>query len=317
MPTRCWIAPEMPSARYSFGATVWPELPTWRSIGSQPASQIGRDAASSAPSASASCCASGDVLLPLDAAADRDDALGLRQIDRLLRLLERRLGLLADRRRVDGRRRARAPAPAPRPWPPASARNAPIWNVTRCGAGPCGTTSAVSLPWNIGRANAASPPAALIAGDVGDERAVEPRGQLRREVARLVGVRQQHERRRQLRRSRPAAPRRSRPACSALERRVLDGDDFRRPAPRRARAATPSTPAPSTAIVDRRRRRQLLRRGDRFPRRAIQRAVALFGDDEDHAITRASSRSRAHQLLARPRPASPAISCVFLAFSGT
>ena len=45
------MAPEMPSARYSFGATVWPELPTWRSIGSQPASQIGRDAASSAPSA--------------------------------------------------------------------------------------------------------------------------------------------------------------------------------------------------------------------------------------------------------------------------
>ena len=74
----------MPSARYSFGATVWPELPTCRSIGSQPASQIGRDAAISAPSASASCCASGDVRLLLDAAADRDDPLGLRQVDRLL-----------------------------------------------------------------------------------------------------------------------------------------------------------------------------------------------------------------------------------------
>ena len=58
MPTRCWIAPEMPSATYSFGATVWPELPIWRSIGSQPLSQIGRDAASSAPSAAASCSAS-------------------------------------------------------------------------------------------------------------------------------------------------------------------------------------------------------------------------------------------------------------------
>ena len=33
----------------------------------------------------------------------------------------------------------------------------------------------------------------LIAGDVGDERAVEPRRQLRREVARLIGVRQQHD----------------------------------------------------------------------------------------------------------------------------
>ena len=59
-------------------------------------------------------CASGDVRLLLDAAADRHDALGLREIDRLLRLLKRRLGLLADRRRVDGdaqrahRRRRRA-----------------------------------------------------------------------------------------------------------------------------------------------------------------------------------------------------------------
>jgi hypothetical protein len=39
---------------YTFGATVCPELPTCRSIGSQPASQIGRDAASSAPRALAS-----------------------------------------------------------------------------------------------------------------------------------------------------------------------------------------------------------------------------------------------------------------------
>ncbi|OLD20931.1 MAG: hypothetical protein AUJ01_03255 [Acidobacteria bacterium 13_1_40CM_3_65_5] len=42
-----------------------------------------------------------DVGLLLDAAADRHDALGLREIHRLLRLLERRLGRLADRRRVD------------------------------------------------------------------------------------------------------------------------------------------------------------------------------------------------------------------------
>src|ERR1035441_3059302 len=54
MPTRCWIAPEMPTAMYTLGETVWPELPTWRSMGSQPLSQMGRDAASSAPSASAS-----------------------------------------------------------------------------------------------------------------------------------------------------------------------------------------------------------------------------------------------------------------------
>ena len=43
------------------------------------------------------------MLLPLDPAADRDDALGLRQVDRLLRFLERRLRLLPDRAGVDRR----------------------------------------------------------------------------------------------------------------------------------------------------------------------------------------------------------------------
>src|ERR1017187_9019194 len=42
IPTRCWMAPEMPIAMYNLGPTVCPELPTWRSIGSQPASQMGR-----------------------------------------------------------------------------------------------------------------------------------------------------------------------------------------------------------------------------------------------------------------------------------
>ncbi len=45
-------------ATYSLGATVWPELPIWRSMGSQPLSQMGRDAASSAPNAFASSSAS-------------------------------------------------------------------------------------------------------------------------------------------------------------------------------------------------------------------------------------------------------------------
>jgi hypothetical protein len=38
--------------------------------------------------------------------------------------------------------------------------------------GPCGTTSAVSLPWNIGRTNAARR-RALDRRDVGDERAIQ------------------------------------------------------------------------------------------------------------------------------------------------
>ncbi len=59
IPTTCWIAPLMPNAMYSFGATVCPELPICRSIGNQPSSQIGRDAAISAPMAlaNASACA--------------------------------------------------------------------------------------------------------------------------------------------------------------------------------------------------------------------------------------------------------------------
>ena len=71
-----------------------------------------------------------------------------------LRLLKRRLGLLADRRRRRPSTASARTGAGAAPFAAWSARNAPIWNVTKCGAGPCGTTSAVSLPWNIGRTNA-------------------------------------------------------------------------------------------------------------------------------------------------------------------
>ena len=41
----CWIAPEMPAARYSFGATVLPVWPIWPAYGNQPASTTARVAA--------------------------------------------------------------------------------------------------------------------------------------------------------------------------------------------------------------------------------------------------------------------------------
>ena len=88
-------------------------------------SQIGREAASSAPSAFGELLGDRQMFLPLDAAADRDDALGLRQIDGLLRFLERRLGLLADRGGVDRTSRP-ATGAGDAPASPASARNAPI-----------------------------------------------------------------------------------------------------------------------------------------------------------------------------------------------
>ena len=136
-----------------------------------------------------------EVLLPLDAAADRHDPLGLRQIDRLLALPGTAPPASGESRAastVTTDVRTGAAARAAR-WP-ASARNAPICSVTRCGAGPCGTTSAVSLPWNIGRTKSAVAVLRLDRGDVGDERPVDARGERRREVARLVGVREEHER---------------------------------------------------------------------------------------------------------------------------
>ncbi len=42
--SRCWNAPETPKAMQSFGFTVLPEVPTWRSADSQPASTAAREA---------------------------------------------------------------------------------------------------------------------------------------------------------------------------------------------------------------------------------------------------------------------------------
>src|SRR5207342_1042593 len=58
MPTLCWIAPEIPSARYSFGATVLPVCPICAAYGYQPASTTARVAATAPPSAPASSSAS-------------------------------------------------------------------------------------------------------------------------------------------------------------------------------------------------------------------------------------------------------------------
>ena len=53
IPTTCWIAPDIPNARYSFGETEAPELPTWRYDSNQPASTTGLLADTSAPRVSA------------------------------------------------------------------------------------------------------------------------------------------------------------------------------------------------------------------------------------------------------------------------
>jgi hypothetical protein len=57
-------------------------------MGSQPLSQMGREAASSAPSAVASACDERQILRFLDAAAHAHDALRRAEIDRLRRFAE-------------------------------------------------------------------------------------------------------------------------------------------------------------------------------------------------------------------------------------
>src|SRR5512138_1985088 len=54
IPARCWIAPEIPAATYSSGATTFPVWPTCQSFGTQPASTAARLAPTAAPSSSAS-----------------------------------------------------------------------------------------------------------------------------------------------------------------------------------------------------------------------------------------------------------------------
>src|SRR5205807_4730470 len=61
IPTLCWIAPEIPAARYSFGATVLPVWPICAAYGYQPASTTARVAAT--------------ALLPPNAAASSSHSL--------------------------------------------------------------------------------------------------------------------------------------------------------------------------------------------------------------------------------------------------
>src|SRR5262249_2916634 len=61
--------------------------------------------------------------------------------------------------------------------------------------------------------------------------------------------------------------------------------------------------------------RELLARGHSFPARAIELARPMFSDDENHPMTRASSLSLRTSSFAASA-GDPAISCVFLLFSG-
>lgn len=49
IPATCWIAPLIPSATYSSGATTFPVCPTCCSLGASPASTTARDAPTAPP----------------------------------------------------------------------------------------------------------------------------------------------------------------------------------------------------------------------------------------------------------------------------
>ena len=133
----------MPSARYSCGLTVLPDCPTWRALGIQPASTIGRDTLSVAPSRCGELLEAGDVVLLRDAAADREQEVGLGDVDVAGRHLAE-AGVLGARRAVDSppARRARTGAAAPAPRAPAA--NAPARTIS----------SVHSLPGNRARRRA-------------------------------------------------------------------------------------------------------------------------------------------------------------------
>ncbi|KAG0956967.1 hypothetical protein G6F31_012550 [Rhizopus arrhizus] len=63
MPARCWMAPEIPTATYSAGATILPVCPTCQSLGAYPASTAAREAPRAAPS----FCANGSSSLKFSA----------------------------------------------------------------------------------------------------------------------------------------------------------------------------------------------------------------------------------------------------------
>ena len=89
MPTLCWIAPEIPAARYSFGATVLPVWPICVEYGYQPASTTARVAATAPPSDFGQVLGELEVVRLAEAAAAADEDVGVLDVDVLAALPRR------------------------------------------------------------------------------------------------------------------------------------------------------------------------------------------------------------------------------------
>ena len=306
------MAPEIPTAMYIFGATVWPELPTWRSIGSQPASQMGREAASSAPSASASLLHDRDVLGFFDAAAYRDDDVGRREIHRALRFAEKfeRLGADIGRRKLRleilHRGRARlhlvgAPCARLQGSEPGRGAAQPDVHVDLA-------LEELTHEYQFAAIDA-------VRDHVAHQHTIERRRQFGREVAHLVGVREQHHIRFGLRdellQRGGIAVRRV-----VFQQIVVDGVDFLQLLRRQFRRQC-ADPLPDDGRGYRlvQLACELLGGGQRLERHAIPGAAALFQDSQDAHRTRASNFSFSTSLAAASF-GSPSKSCVCLVRPG-
>ena len=138
-------------------------------------------------------------------------------------------------------------------------------------AWPSAHACATSLPWNIGRAKAGPAALRLERRAVGDERAPDPRGQLRHEVARLVGVRQHDALRTQRLETAPAARASTSRRRVRLERRVARRSAPQPPPRPPVRLRPPGRRGrPSTATFDRLAAGHLLGGGNGLPRGAIE-----------------------------------------------
>src|SRR6266481_4158213 len=189
IPTTCWIAPLIPRARYNLGATVWPELPIWRSMGSQPSSQMGRDAAISPPSAFASASACGifsGALMPRPMATmsgacvkSTDDFASLKRSSGLVRICSALTDTVIAFTGAfpEGCAASR------------SARNAPDWNEANHGAAPVNVTSATVFPLEHLAYENELAAIVAVADAVADHALAEHGREFGREVAHLVRMR--------------------------------------------------------------------------------------------------------------------------------
>jgi hypothetical protein len=262
-----------PKARYSFGATVWPELPILALHGQPAESQIGREGRKLRAERLGQLSSDRDVLFRLDAASDRDDPFGLREVNGLLGLAEGRFWFLADRRRINARRERLYRGRAERPFSPrrpGTIRSGTSPGGARTFEGDIGVHTALE-DWSHEQQ------AAFIfqADAVRSQRSIETRCELRR-VSRASGTCGKDDVRGRLSRDEGGQRLHESIGGIGVQGVVFRGDDLSDVGRRELAGGRCDAGAQDD---DLHRPAHLLRSRDRFPRRAIERSVSLLGDN--------------------------------------